>query len=366
MPAPLGPPPVLAEAERLALPRPLGTYPVGRDTLHLVDRGRKDPWAPRADGRELMVSVFYPARRATGRPARYLTADEARLLVRSHHLDGVPATAVHAVRTHARTGAQPHRGRYPLVLLSPGFSLPRTTLTALAEELASRGYVAATVDHAHESVGTTFPGGREVTCAACRVVDRRGWDTVPRTRARDLSFVLDRLTGRRPAWRYAQLIDRRRVGVAGHSIGGNAAAAAMAADRRFRAGVNLDGTFFLTVPPGGLHGRPFLLLGTRSGHRPGVDASWDQAWARLDGWKRWLTVAGAEHAQFTDLPVLRAQRGDAGSGNASGGLPARRGLEITRDYVGAFFDLHLRGVAQPLLEGDVPANTEVTHERRGG
>ena len=199
MPAPLGAPASSADADRLTLPRPLGRHAVGRDVLHLVDRGRRDPWAPRARGRELMVSVFYPARRGTGRPARYLTADEARLLVRSHHLNGVPAAAVHAVRTHARVGARPLRGRFPLVLLSPGFSLPRSTLTALAEELASSGYVAATVDHAHESVGTTFPGGRQVTCTACRLVDRRGWDTVPRTRARDLAFIRDRLAGRHPA-----------------------------------------------------------------------------------------------------------------------------------------------------------------------
>ncbi|AVZ71337.1 hypothetical protein SLUN_02935 [Streptomyces lunaelactis] len=31
-----------------------------------------------------------------------------------------------------------------------------------------------------------------------------------------------------------------------------------------------------------------------------------------------------------------------------------------RDYVGAFFDLHLRGIAQPLLNGPSAANPEVT------
>lgn len=67
-------------------------------------------------------------------------------------------------------------------------------------------------------------------------------------RAKDLSFVLDRLTGRHPAWRHAHMIDPHRIGMAGHSIGGNATASTMAADHRVRAGVDMDGTFFDPIP----------------------------------------------------------------------------------------------------------------------
>jgi hypothetical protein len=34
-------------------------------------------------------------------------------------------------------------------------------------------------------------------------------------------------------------------------------------------------------------------------------------------------------------------------------------MRITRDYVAAFFDLHLRGTPQPLLDGPTPDNPEV-------
>ncbi|MEU9093183.1 hypothetical protein [Streptomyces sp. NPDC048428] len=43
-------------------------------------------------------------------------------------------------------GAAPAPGRFPLVLLSPGFSMPRSTLTSIAEELARRGHVVASVE----------------------------------------------------------------------------------------------------------------------------------------------------------------------------------------------------------------------------
>lgn len=204
----------------LELPRPTGPHPVGRRTLHLVDRHRTDPWVPTAGNRELMVSVSYPARSADGSPAAYMTADEARLLVEARGLSGiVPASTVAGTRTYAYVSAPPAPGRFPLVLLSPGFSMPRSTLTSLADDLASRGYVVVSVDHAYESVGTDFPGGRLLTCAACEQVGTRPEKAaVVRGRAKDMSFVIDELTSRQGTG-LSRMIDPRRIGIAGHSIG---------------------------------------------------------------------------------------------------------------------------------------------------
>lgn len=49
------------EDKSLALPAPTGAQPVGTVSLHLVDRGRPDPWVPSEKARELMVSLWYPA-----------------------------------------------------------------------------------------------------------------------------------------------------------------------------------------------------------------------------------------------------------------------------------------------------------------
>lgn len=91
---------------------------------------------------------------------------------------------------------------------------------------------------------------------------------VARGRTEDVSFLLDRLTGGHPAWRHASMIDRLRVGMAGHSIGGDSAASTMAADRRVRAGGNMDGAFYAPVPATGLRGRPFMMLDTRCPAHP--------------------------------------------------------------------------------------------------
>ncbi|WKX71120.1 alpha/beta hydrolase [Streptomyces sp. XD-27] len=347
---------------RLELPRLSGPYAVGRDTIHLTDRSRPDPWVSEAKARELMVDLYFPARPGTGRAAPYMSTEEARLLLESRDLDKVvPPETVSATATQVRTAARPTHGRFPLVVLSPGFGMNRATLTHLAGDLASRGYVVAAVDHAYESLGTRFPGGRVLTCVACAKADEGGDAVrarVPRVRAADVSFLLDRLTGRHPAWRHAGLIDRQRIGMAGHSIGGAGAAETMATDRRVRAGVNMDGAFVAPVPEDGLDGRPFMMLGTDDEwHRPGgKDRTWDEAWTRFDGWKRWLTVAGSGHMTFTDLPILGEQ---LGLPDPEVPLSGRRSAEITHDYVAAFFDLHLRGEPQPLLEGPSRANPEV-------
>jgi dienelactone hydrolase len=351
------------ESQRLALPRPTGPHAVGRETLHLVDHTRPDPWVPEAAARELMVSMSYPARPRPGGPAPYLSATEARLFLEDRGLaEVIPAETLSGTRTTARPRARPVRGRYPLVVLSPGFGVHRHTLTHLAEELASRGYVVAAVDHAYESVGTAFPGRRVRTCAACEAVEGTGQEGLARVvegRAQDVAFLLDQLTGVRPAWRHAELIDRTRIGMAGHSIGGSAAGTAMAVDRRVLAGVNMDGnfngTFHAPLPDGGLDGRPFLLLGSEQTRRSGQQ-TWERDWPKLDGWKRWLIVTGTAHIDFSDISVLADQ---LGLPDPDSPLPGQRTAEIMRDYVSAFFDLHLRGIPQPLLDGPTTANPEV-------
>ncbi|MFE3555181.1 alpha/beta hydrolase family protein [Streptomyces sp. NPDC059193] len=349
--------PAAAESRRTALelPRPTGRFPVGQETLHLVDRGRTDPWAG-SGPRELMVTMRYPAQRGTGGPVRYLTREEARLLLADRELDGViPVETLAGTAAHSRSQARPAAGRYPLIVLSPGFSVHRSTLTSLAEELASRGYVVASVDHAYESVGTAFPGGRVLECLACEKTEAgTPMREVSDNRARDVSFLLDRLTGRHPAWRHAGLIDTSRIAMAGHSIGGASALAAMAVDPRVRAGINMDGGLATPAPVTGLGGRPFMLLGAQDGG-PGGNPSWDRDWPRLDGWKRWITFADSGHFTFSDFPALAEQ---LGLPDPEVPLPGARSVELTRRYVAAFFDQHLKGKPQPLLDGPSPEAPE--------
>ncbi|MGH3206159.1 MAG: alpha/beta hydrolase family protein [Trebonia sp.] len=345
------------------LPKPTGPYPAGTASVWLTDASRPDPWAPGVNARELMVSLWYPAVPSDGPRAQYMTPAESELQLTSRGLTSIPSDTLSRVETNAVSDARPagrQRG-LPLVVLSPGFTNSRSTLTALAEDLASHGYVVAGIDHTYESYATAFPDGRVTTCLA-REARRRGrMEDVAAGRAADVRFVLDDLTGAHPAWPGAGLIDPARIAMAGHSAGGAAAIAAMVADSRIRAGIDMDGSTGTPIPDEGL-ARPFLFLGKQSNYTPGgADAvtnlrewkrlrgavvTWERDWALLKGWRRWLVVAGAVHASFTDLALLADQVGI----DIDAGLSGARSLDITRAYVRAFFDQHLRGRPQALLD----------------
>ncbi|RKH40514.1 alpha/beta hydrolase [Corallococcus sp. AB050B] len=338
-----------------SLPGPTGWQPVGTTSLYLRDTSRPDPWVPSVNYRELMVSLFYPAAFAHGPKTQYMTPAESAALLADSGIPDVPPDLLSTTRTHSVRNALP-AGRVrslPLVVLSPGYRKPRATLTSLAEDLASHGYVVAVVDHTYESVGTSFPGGRVTGCASCDLPhDPAFWQKLEQGRAADVSFVLDALTWPHAKWRGAYLIDPSRIGMAGHSVGGASTLPTMVNDSRIQAGMNLDGDTDTPLLAPGLS-QPFMFLShqlTPTLCQPGVNTSWERDWQQMTGWKRWLEVAGTVHASFTDIGLFADQLGiDLGANTT-----AERTQAITRAYVNAFFDQHLRGWPQPLLATPSP------------
>ncbi|MFK3982340.1 alpha/beta hydrolase family protein [Micromonospora sp. NPDC050397] len=388
------PEPAATEPLRLVLPRPTGPYPIGSTELHLVDQHRADPWRPERR-RELMVSLWYPARPGGGQPVTpYLPAGAAqRFGVRGDAQLGLAPGRVDwpGINTHARTGApvRTRPGGHPVVLFSPGGGVPRALGTVLVEELASRGYVVVTVDHTYETPEVEFPGGR-IEVQHLPEGDPTGLNhALIRTRVGDTRFVLDQLAelaaGRNPDAESRRLpdglvraLDLSRVGMFGHSAGGFTTAETMLVDRRVDAGINMDGSMAYSFSTGDLGevtvrglDRPFLLMGAGvSGgvphtHRDAVD--WAAFWAHSTGWQRDLYIPHGEHFTFTDYPALIPQLErafDLPPGlvtDSIGTVDPTRITSSLRAYVTAFFEQHLRHRPQPLLDRPSPAHPDITH-----
>ncbi|GLZ79687.1 esterase [Actinorhabdospora filicis] len=329
-----------------AIPAPSGPEPVGHAAMRLVDTGRADPWKP-DERRELMLSIWYPAKRPGRGPAQYVTAEESRMFLEGRNVQGLPLDILSTVRTNSTVDAPAHGGRHPLALLSPGFGAPRAELTGLAEELASHGYLVVGVGHNYETLGTTFPDGHTTPCLACGTEENL---KLIEGRAADFTFVIDALTARHSPWR--RLIDRDAIGLVGMSIGGAAAVPTLLTEPRVKAAVNLDGAYWHTTTAP-IH-RPLMAIG-HPNKIPGAETmGWGRTWNQLTGWRRWVTVDGSVHGSFNDLPVLAEQ-----AGLHLPGLDGAYALSLTRAYVRAFLDRHLRCESGALLDGPSPAWPEV-------
>ncbi|MCQ8772793.1 alpha/beta hydrolase family protein [Streptomyces telluris] len=382
-----------------ALPAPTGPHAVGTVTRHLADSARKDPWKPERGDRQIAISLFYPADRdrpagGKGRaPAPHMDPSSAAHFGSArgagsfnHHVRPDAADWA-STRTHARVDAPVARGSkaLPVVLYSAGLGDPRTWNTGLAEELASRGYVVVTVDHTYDSSEVRLANGElaesalpalagapvtEVDAALRRAV---------RARVDDTRFVLDALGSAQ--WRrglphgLGDALDLRRVGMAGHSAGGFAAAQALHDDRRLKAGVNMDGQMDFPLPDGtgsklstvareGVD-RPFLLLGSDGPGAAGNRASWASFRQHNRAWQAELTMAGAAHGTYTDavslLPALARQGAlpEEDLRQGVGTVRPERAVAATRAYVVAFFDRFLKGRDGRLLDGPSPRFPEM-------
>jgi predicted dienelactone hydrolase len=328
----------------LSIPAPTGAHRVGMQSLALTDRTRREPQVDDRP-RSLVIQLWHPV---TGghRQASYMPPAVARFVASSA---GLPPAAVESVRLHAVTDGAPVAtpGGWPVLLFSPGFGVPRQLYAGLVEEVASHGYVVVAIDHPHDASIVQFPDGRVVRPAAPMDITH-----ALAVRVADTRSVLRELARLNRAGAFEGMLDLDRVGMAGHSLGGATAAAAMLVDTRIRVGADLDGMLFGDVRASGLS-RPFMLMSAD----PGFAADPNRAgfWARLHGPRVAVDVTGARHFAFSDLTALGPQlaRVHPSAARAIAGLvgdvdgPAV--LAAQRAYLVAFLDRFLRQTDEPLL-----------------
>ncbi|WP_256725623.1 alpha/beta hydrolase [Streptomyces sp. IMTB 2501] len=324
----------------LRLPAPTGRHPVGCQSVYLVDTSRPDPLTPEFPVRELMLTVFYPARDVTGLArAPQLPPRAAGLFGRIAPLGPLhlPAAGVdwRATLSHSFVGATPRPGRRPVLVYSPGGGDPRGWGTSLAEDLASHGAVVVTVDHPGDAAAVEFPDVTPFRRDRVRMTVLRGdprdqpslWRTVIDARIADLHFVLDRFEHAADLplpHGLARTLDLSRVGVYGHSAGGSAVTEVLFENRRVRAGINLEG--YLDYPPTTPGGaatpfpvtsegvdRPLFLLGSAGfNRRREMDRSWSALTTRSGRRVRTERIADANHWIFTDYAAVLPQLQTAG------------------------------------------------------
>jgi len=231
---------LLLLAAPVAAQAPLGDAPelgsrarqtIGVRTLTLRFPNRPDVTRPDGKGgfataeRVLPVTIWYPSAGGEQHNAySYKTSP-----VPTVPAGRVPATV--SVAGAAAADAPPAAGRYPLVVISHGFLNRAVMFSDLAEILASKGYVVASIDH-----GDLDDLAKSRDLAFIKVVANR---------AADQRLVIAELTrragGSDPLWSH---VDARRIALMGYSMGGFGALATAGAD------YDPGSALFRLAPPG--------------------------------------------------------------------------------------------------------------------
>jgi predicted dienelactone hydrolase len=335
-----------------------GRYGVGVTTLELVDPSRAtapnrdDPGSP---DRRMSVEVWYPA-------AATATAPEQRDIA-----------------------VDPAGGPYPLIIFAHGFSAFARQSASYTQHLASHGYVVAAPGFPQTRIDT--PGGPRL------------WGVLDQPA--DVSFVIDQMLERSAAsdGAFAGSIDKDRIGMTGHSLGGLTTmltAYGAMRDPRIKAFAPISPIGCLLPAGLGATSVPLMVIGgTRERI---VDPSGNRsAYTAASPPKYYAQIIGADHARFADNDITDDQLGDIvaqlsgddlvadaikvaqGTGadvvkctertaSADELISGDRERELLRTIATPFFDAYLRGdpAAMRFLRETLPTLSGIRFEADAG
>ncbi|MEW9701879.1 alpha/beta hydrolase family protein [Paenibacillus sp. SI8] len=374
------------------LDSPTGPYPVGTMTYDWTDASRDEKLtAAPDDRRELLVQLWYPAQLDEGAKKALYMPEYRQMGQAMHQAHNIPAfiygyLGYVKMQAYASTRLAADQAQYPLLVFSHGLPGTRFTSTMQMEELASHGYLVCAIQHTGYASATVFSDQHVVpkTKTLPPVIDIDAWDQLIQTWVQDAQFVLDefgKLNQNDPQGLLTGKINMDQIGMLGHSFGGAATVQTLHADKRMKAGVNMDGTPFGKAIADGLP-QPFMLMKAGDAGAGNDAEPTDQQLAKIgvsrqafDKYKTEIpartrslfgnggytvTFQGIKHMSFTDYyawsPALRWMDGLHVSPKAT--------RSKINSYVLAFFDKYLKQLPAPLLDNETSPYLDVIVEKK--
>ena len=346
-------------AAQQPIPTPTGNMSVATTVLRLVDSTRSARGnASGAGKRELTVQLWYPRSQTKQlTTAQYFPDPVVVDALARNNPDSATVRTWKTIEVSSLLDVEPMPlpWKLPLIIFSHGAGLPRSSYTALSQDLASYANIVAMIDHPFGGVTTSASGdviSTEIdTTAAGSARTAAVW-------AADAAFVATALRGMNNAKNAsiilkhaAYLTSWDKIGMIGHGLGGLAALEACRADKRFKACVSLGGEPLNNATA---VGRPILIV--RSAGQP-AGAAEKTLGARQDVPTMIVQIAGMTPLGFTDYPFVYPQ---AVARQNAHSVPAPRGLLLTSALVRAFLDCYLQGRPTQLLRESRSEFPEVT------
>lgn len=368
--------------QALVLPAPTGPYAIGRVSYDWIDSSREEIFAKqKGSKRELLIWIWYPAMRVGGtQPTTYLPPNWGQAWNDLHGpfpfdllLQSYDSIHVHAV---ANALISPEQKHYPVLIFEPGLGNLPTDSTTVIEDLVSHGYIVIGITPTYSSSVVIFPDGRTIESVGAAKAEGPAYNSSAAADkalnqlitiwAHDVIFVMNQLEALNVnlTGMFAKRLDLTRIGVFGHSFGGATAAEVCHLVARCKAGVDVDGTPYGDVVKVGLT-KPFMFINHDEFPCSDPDCiSSRRAISSIvskiphgEGYS--ITIKGTKHFNFTDYAIMFSPLQWFGF---LGPINGQRGLQITRDYVRAFFDTYLKHAPSPLLQEPSSNYPEVQFE----
>jgi dienelactone hydrolase len=312
--------------------------------MQIVDQRRDNPYGADGRKRELMIRFWYPA--PPGQDCKLAEYASPKVWAYVSQISGIPLPAV---KTNSCANASVAEGRHPVVVFTHGYTGMFTDSTFVCEDLASRGYVVVSVAHTYETTAVEFPDGRLVKSVFGSYlsgntlrVDDESLEFARTVRLADLSFVLDELhrlnSSRSP---FAGKLDSR-VGIMGHSLGGEASISSLEHEAHLSAAVLIDPVLSDASVVG--TDKPVLIL---AAGREQWSEEECKLWSKLRGRRVAVNLKGADHLTPSDAAWLL--RGVPELAVRTGTMGQKRTIAAVRNYIGAFFDTSLLAKPQSAL-----------------
>jgi predicted dienelactone hydrolase len=383
--------------------RPSGPYAIGTVTYQWTDVSRHEVFSPdKHRRRELMAQVWYPAKKGSSSSHTLYIPDADAVttaLARLHNFPDFSFKHLKYVTTNAAESVPvaDDQPSYPVLIFLEGLTGYRQMNTFQVEELVSHGYIVVGIDQPGAAVTVVFPDGHHIAGLSKTQIDpliqqsvspaeqapqlfgqtwKRG--IIPYL-AQDVSFTLDQLASlnrRDPKRILTGKLDLQHTGLFGISVGGMVGAEACRSDPRLVACLVMDVAMPADVVEKGLQ-QPSMWM-TRPADTMRLERQKAGGWAekdieqtqttmravynRLPGDGYFVQVPGMFHIDFTDLDLVSPLFPITGF---SGPIGSQRAHEIINAYSVAFFDKHLKGEPEALLDGPAAHSPEVIFERRG-
>lgn len=380
----------IALHEELILPKLNGQFKVGKTTVYLIEKDR--PALPGLTApREWVVTIFYPADPAAGATPAPYAGEALNTAYTDYSLTKESAGALDHIHSNAywNAAANHSAGKFPVLLFSPGGGEQPLFYSALLEQISSFGYIVVAIPEPFDTPVIPLPDGRILTSnqmaewcqheTSCKKAISGGetamqeiMDKMKDNRAKDMIFALSQLEKiNRDNPILADALDMEKVGVFGHSFGGASSVRLAQLDKRIDAVAVLDSDIFLVIPKDSKSLSQPVLYMTASN----IDASAQEleeisknnalTAAYLSGSFPYyfINIAGTTHQSFQSDAMFLAPYisigGESVTLNAGDTTPARITLVVST-YVLAFFDQHLKGIDQTLLDGPSASYPEIT------